>query len=189
MAEKYRKKPVVIEAKRFETNNDDGECLDELVKWITDCGGVASHNGTDLFISTLEGEMRGEVGDMIIKGVNGEFYPCKSDIFEKTYDEAFPCDEEVEPSIRLSFSEALRRLRRGNRIARSGWNGKGMFVVYQKGYPEGIEINENTQEALGLPSGTLCRFRPYLLMKTAQDDYVPWVASQSDILAEDWELV
>ena len=80
---KFRKKPVVIEARRFETNNDDGSCLNELVIWI---GPAACHNNTDLFIDTLEGTMTAAVGDYIIRGVKGEFYPCKPDIFAATYE-------------------------------------------------------------------------------------------------------
>lgn len=72
------------------------------------------------------------------------------------------------------------------KIQREGWNGKGMFVVYQKAYPEGIPINKNTAEATGLPEGTVCRFLPYLMMKTADGAFVPWLISQTDALADDW---
>ena len=87
------------------------------------------------------------------------------------------------------FGWALQALKDGNKIARSGWNGKGMWLVYQKGYPDGIAINANTSEATGLAEGTVCRFRPYILMYTAQGDFVPWLASQSDLLANDWTIV
>jgi hypothetical protein len=83
---RFRKKPVEIEARKFETNNDDGSHLDSLVDWIVSNGGSANHNGTDLFISTREGQMRADCFDWVIKGVKGEFYPCKPDIFEATYD-------------------------------------------------------------------------------------------------------
>jgi len=86
---KFRKKPVVIEAKKFTTNNEIGSpTMDAIVNWINQ-GSIkpnAWHNGTDIYILTLEGEMRAKIGDWIIKGVNGEFYPCKPDIFEKTYE-------------------------------------------------------------------------------------------------------
>lgn len=79
----FRKKPVVIEAQRVTVNN-----LDQIANW---CRG--SVKGTKLplhervvDIQTLEGEMRADVGDWIIKGVKGEFYPCKPDIFEMTYE-------------------------------------------------------------------------------------------------------
>ena len=71
---KYRKKPVVIEAFRY------GH--DKLPIWFD----KTMICGTKVFIDTLEGRMVGNYGDYIIKGVNGEIYPCKPDIFEKTYE-------------------------------------------------------------------------------------------------------
>lgn len=88
----------------------------------------------------------------------------------------------------MDFGEALAGLRSGRKLQRAGWNGKGMWIVLQKAYPDGIPINRNTSEATGLPEGTVCRFLPYLMMKTADDSFVPWLASQTDILAEDWQL-
>lgn len=88
---KYRKKPVVIEAMQFVNNSQpDDKNMNEICIWVNQ--GVAQdarhawHNGTNIFIQTLEGQMRADCGDWIIKGVNGEFYPCKPDIFEATYD-------------------------------------------------------------------------------------------------------
>lgn len=83
---KYRKKPVVIEAIQFVNTV---ECLEELTKFMgvndyafdTSCGDMYN-----LIIHTLEGDHVASIGDYIIKGVNGEFYPCKPFIFEKTYD-------------------------------------------------------------------------------------------------------
>lgn len=75
---KFRKKPVVIEARRYIRNGLEAE---QVAEW---CGGSQDDNG--LVIKTLEGEMRADYGDWIIKGVKGEFYPCKPDIFEETYE-------------------------------------------------------------------------------------------------------
>jgi hypothetical protein len=87
----------------------------------------------------------------------------------------------------MDFSDALRACKAGKKIARAGWNGDGMFVVYQRGYPDGIPINSNTALATGIAEGTVRRFRPYLMMHTADGSFVPWVASQSDLLEEkDW---
>lgn len=89
MIQKFRKKPVIIEAMHFRTNNVGGEeCMNEICSWI-DEGRLETqcwHNGTDIYINTLEGEMRADCGDWIIKGIKGEFYPCKPDIFEATYE-------------------------------------------------------------------------------------------------------
>lgn len=72
----YEKLPVLIEAVRY---------LPELANEIADwCGGTVNPESY-IEIPTLEGTMRADVGDFIIKGVKGEFYPCKPDIFAATY--------------------------------------------------------------------------------------------------------
>jgi hypothetical protein len=82
---RYRKKPVVIEAMQ----HNPPESCEAVHAWthlehhIEDC-----HNDAPLFIPTLEGLMEASPGDWIIKGVQGEFYPCKPDIFAVTYEEA-----------------------------------------------------------------------------------------------------
>lgn len=89
----------------------------------------------------------------------------------------------------MDFGDAIRALKSGARVARTGWNGKGMWLAYQKAYPDGIPINANTAEATGIPQGTVCRFLPYIMMRTADGSFVPWLASQTDVLAEDWAVV
>lgn len=75
----YRKKPVVIEAIQFTYTN-----IDEIEDFV---GGDLGKNAQgDTVIATLEGAMICSLDDFIIKGVKGEFYPCKPDIFEKTYE-------------------------------------------------------------------------------------------------------
>lgn len=86
----------------------------------------------------------------------------------------------------MDFSHALLAVKAGAKIFREGWNGKGMYVVRQKGYPDGIAINKNTAEATGGVEGALCVFRPYLMFCAANQDFVPWVATQSDLLEDDW---
>lgn len=80
MVTKYRKKPVIIEAIQW-----NGKNLTEIDNFV---GGSISIKGTSLVIHTLEGDMEASINDYIIKGVNGEFYPCKPDIFDKTYERA-----------------------------------------------------------------------------------------------------
>lgn len=83
---KYRKKPVVIEAIRWTGNNANDIkdfCINDYYFSEYDSTDISKRK---LMIVTLEGNMRAEIGDYIIKGVNGEFYPCKPDIFEKTYE-------------------------------------------------------------------------------------------------------
>lgn len=75
---KFRKKPVVIEAIQF---------IDNFTEIKEFCGDNVVGRGDDcIVIQTLEGDMCANKMDWIIKGVNGEFYPCKPDIFEKTYE-------------------------------------------------------------------------------------------------------
>jgi len=89
----------------------------------------------------------------------------------------------------MDFGFAIRMLKAGERVSRAGWNGKGMYLAYQKGYPDGIGINANTAEATGLPEGTVVKFLPYIIMRTADGSFVPWLASQTDVLAEDWFII
>lgn len=88
----------------------------------------------------------------------------------------------------MDFAEALRHCKAGQKITRRGWNGQGMFVVFQKGYPDGIPINSNTALATGIAEGTVRRFRPYLMLHCADGSFVPWLASQTDLLEDDWTI-
>ncbi len=82
----FRKKPVVIEARQFV----GGAEIYDLIHWINE-GQNANHRGLaygknkNLLIPTLEGDHLAQLGDWIIKGIAGEFYPCKPDIFDATY--------------------------------------------------------------------------------------------------------
>ena len=89
----------------------------------------------------------------------------------------------------MNFGDALVLLKQGKRVARKGWNGKNMSVAYQKGYPDGIPCNKNTAQAWGMEEGELFKCRPYLQMRCADGTFQMWLASQSDILADDWYIV
>ena len=86
-ATKFRKKPVEIEAVQF---TGEPANFDEVCRFLE--GQQHGHHEADygpdahILIHTLEGDMRADVGDWIIRGVKGEFYPCKPDIFEATYE-------------------------------------------------------------------------------------------------------
>lgn len=73
----------------------------------------------------------------------------------------------------MDFGQALEKVKNGEKIFRHRWNGKGMFVVYQKGYPAGIPCNQQTAKAWGLNEGDLFKCEPCI----------------NDILAEDWEYI
>lgn len=81
----------------------------------------------------------------------------------------------------LTFGLAIEALKLGKKVFRSGWNGKGMWLSYLDPYNnEQFDLFEKEIE------GT---FIPYIGMKTADNKYVPWLASQTDMLAEDWMIV
>lgn len=80
---------------------------------------------------------------------------------------------------------AVRQLHDGQIVRRSGWNGKGMFLLFVPG----SEFEVNRPPLLGVfPEGTRVKYHAHIDMKTAQGDIVPWLASQTDLQADDWEL-
>ena len=88
--------------------------------------------------------------------------------------------------IRFDFSVAIRCLKQGVRVAREGWNGKGMFIFLVPG----SQFRVNRPPLLGIyPEGAQIDYRGHIDMKTADGSVVPWVASQTDLLAEDWVMV
>lgn len=87
---------------------------------------------------------------------------------------------------RLTFSAALRALKLGQRVARAGWNGKGMFIFLVPG----STFKVNRPPLLGIyPEGTEINYHGHVDMKTADGMIVPWLCSQTDMLAEDWEII
>ena len=89
---KYRKKPIVIEAVKYlgGGNVENSDVPDWMRKAFEDGALVAADGGDPLRITTLEGELTVFPGNYIIQGVQGELYPCKSDIFEETYEAVSP---------------------------------------------------------------------------------------------------
>jgi len=85
----------------------------------------------------------------------------------------------------MDFGTALIALKEGKSVSRTGWNGKGMFLYYVPAaeYPAMTEIAK-----AAFPSG-MVPYGAYIAMKTAQENVVPWLASQTDVLAEDWQVI
>lgn len=86
----------------------------------------------------------------------------------------------------MNFGEALEHLKLGLRVTRNGWNGKGMFIylVAAGRYPPTTDAGREIADTQ--PDG-LVPYLPYIAMRTVTGDVVPWLASQTDILAEDWQ--
>ena len=88
----------------------------------------------------------------------------------------------------MNFGIALELSKKGVKVARESWNGKGMFVVYQKGYPQGIPCNKQTAEAWGMDKGDLFVCNPYLQIRLEDGSHSMWMPSMDDILADDWVI-
>jgi hypothetical protein len=86
----------------------------------------------------------------------------------------------------MNFSQALDAVKAGERIARNGWNGKGMFLFLVPG----STFSVSRPPLLGIyPEGTVINYHPHIDMRTADGTIVPWLASQTDLLANDWETL
>lgn len=83
----------------------------------------------------------------------------------------------------MNFGQAIEVLKTGNKVTRVGWNGKDMFLFLV----QGSQFKVNRPPLLRIyPEGTEINYRPHIDMKTVNGEIVPWVASQSDLLEEDW---
>lgn len=101
---------------------------------------------------------------------------CPKAVFERDY----------QPTTAMSFGHALHALKAGKRVAREGWNGKGMFLFLVPG--SRFTVNREPLMSI-MGEGTVVDYHAHIDMKTAQGYVVPWLASQADMLAEDWSLV
>lgn len=98
------------------------------------------------------------------------------DVFERAY----------RPADGMDFGTALGALKAGMKVAREGWNGKGMFLFLVPG----STFSVSRSPLLGIyPEGTEINYCPHVDMKTADGKVVPWLCSQTDMLAEDWVVV
>ena len=80
----------------------------------------------------------------------------------------------------MNFGLAIESLKRGQKVSRAGWNGRGMWIALSV-----PDLDSTPSSAL---RGAVMSL-PYIYMKTVQGDLVPWLASQTDVLAEDWEIL
>ena len=186
---KFIKKRVVIEAVHWH-----GIKVSETPEWILEAlnSGVLVRFGDKVQVRTLEGVMTASPGDYIIKGVDGELYPCKPDIFEKTYEKV----EESKESENLNFGEVIEILKQGGLVRRKGWNGKGLFVIKQ--VPAHIEsdviprmqsLPQSAKDRILKGKGFVDYTSQCLIYSENTGRADSWVPSVSDIFAEDWEVV
>lgn len=172
---KYTKKPVTIEAIQWtglnleEVKSFVGDSLHyDIIDTAWEVGKGAPR--INMIIKTLEGNHICTEGDYIIKGVQGEFYPCKPDIFEMTYD--------IHEN-KMTFGQALELVKKGKCIARKGWNGKNQYVFLVKGETLRKCFNDKVN-AMATPVDVLA------IKTTSNQIQVGWLATQTDMLADDW---
>lgn len=85
----------------------------------------------------------------------------------------------------MNFSDALHHIKEGTRVSRTGWNGKNMFIFLV----HGSVFKVNRMPLLGIyPEGTEIKYHGHIDMKTADGMIVPWLCSQTDMLADDWDI-
>jgi len=95
-------------------------------------------------------------------------------------------EEAYRETVGMNFGLAIEAMKKGAKVARRGWNGKGMFLFLVPG----STFQVNRPPLLGIyPEGAEINYHPHIDMKTATGEIVPWLASQTDMLADDWELV
>ncbi len=86
----------------------------------------------------------------------------------------------------MDIGNAVKALESGAKVARAGWNGKDMFLFLV----EGSTFAVNRAPLLGIyPEGTVINYCPHVDMKTADGKVIPWLCSQADLLAKDWQIV
>jgi uncharacterized protein DUF2829 len=89
----------------------------------------------------------------------------------------------------MNFGQAIEALKQGKRVSRSGWNGKGMFLILIPGSKIPVSADRPLGQAAPELVGKTIDYQPHIDIWTAQETLVPWIPSQSDVLAEDWGVV
>lgn len=84
--------------------------------------------------------------------------------------------------MNINFGEAIEALKQGKKVARINWNGKNMYLQLA---PVGVA----TLKEEGDLDHTLVKTLPHIVMKTVDNEFIPWLASQTDILSEDWQVI
>lgn len=97
-----------------------------------------------------------------------------------------PFEKAYQPLDALNFGHALEALKAGKKVARKGWNGKNMFIFLVPG----STFKVNRAPLLGIyPEGTEINYHGHIDMRTADGQIVPWLASQTDVQANDWQVL
>ena len=164
MIKDYMKKQIVVQAMVW--TGENSEELEDFIGHV--CIGQDFYFDEDrnLFIVTLEGDHRADIGAYIIKGVKGEFYPCQPDIFEMSYEEVTQKQAigyiNDEWKRNRNFSTALDWLKQGAKTTRKEWKEMETYIYYDEKTGKTIYTNGLTE--------------------------TEWIPTSSDILENDWEI-
>jgi hypothetical protein len=170
---RYIANPVSVHAQRIE----DVENLGVVVQ-------LQLENGTKYHANSgMTARYMPVPGDYLVTQDDGYQYLNPKEVFERKY------RSDRLPIFDMSFSDAIAALKQGCRVAREGWNGNGMFLLLVPG----STITPTADRPLGIAApelvGKSVQYQPHIDMFTAQGTLVPWVASQTDMLAEDWMVL
>lgn len=201
---KFRKQPVVIEAITFaelvQHGRDNGANIVGGMPWSFKYNGhpITHENDQCYIVPTNSGSARFTPDDMLITQIDGEIYPCRLSLFAETYEPVLH-DSDCSTNNRgvpellgdcdcagLKFGEALESLKLGSKLARAGWNGKGMFVYFvpANNYPA-----QTGAAKAYFGEGAMVPYNAYFAIKGVDERVSTWVPSISDVLAEDWQIV
>lgn len=137
---------------------------------------MQAYYGTKLILAEPQ-EKDGKEG-YAVKYNDGYTSWSPKDVFEEAY----------QPMNALSFGHAIRVLQDGKKVARAGWNGNGMYLILVNGTKD-AKLTEGTPYALAT-KGNIVTINPHIDMMTATGEMQPgWLASQTDMLANDWQVV
>lgn len=172
---KYVAKPVITIANKIVgVHNQQSENNPAIMQTV-----ISLDNEEQIALTPgQEATHAAQVDDYFIKLSDKDQYIVPAAVFNAKYREYH------EKS--LNFGQAIEALKAGKKVERAGWNGKGMFLFLVNG----STFKVNRAPLLGIyPEGTEIEYHAHIDMKTAQGYVVPWLASQSDMLSEDWQIV
>jgi hypothetical protein len=182
---KYIANPVVVEA--FEVRDVQLSSSPGCVYRLILAEDLAVEAGTHQLNNHVP-----KIGDFWIRLAEKDQYLCPKDVFERKYRAATDVVENWYSKRDLQFGHAIAALKNGYRVCRAGWNGKGMWLSYSPGSPDLLaeKFWSPHNRAFAESNGGTADVLPCITMKTATGEILMgWIASQSDMLAEDWMIV
>jgi len=188
----FFKKPAPVEMMLYDGSR---ECADAIVAWANYKAVSLTTRGDAMESAGLViNNRRVEMGFYVIKGGHDDFYPMESSRLYDYYADSF--STEIPKGAGFGIGRAVKLLRDGARVRRSGWNGKGMWLALMPEFTlppnssgvKGSKVSDRAAKHLG--PDTIMECQPYVVMWTAAQQWQPgWLCSQADLLALDWEVV